>query len=122
MVFCCYEAASCLLRSFKDKLSDTKNSRILVYATISLFLHILHRANTIFDEDSNDEESLCQLLRVNIRDLLRYWVVCGDVIGGSFFGGSFFGGGVKYARTTHKELRKEEQELKVSEAIMVFLF
>ena len=117
MVFRCYEAASCLLRSFKDKLNDAKNSRILVYATISLFLHILHRANTIFDGDSNDEESLCQLLRVNIRDLLRYWVVCGDVIGGSFFGG-----GVKYARTTHKELSKEEQELKVSEAIMVFLF
>ena len=116
-MFRCYEAASCLLRSFKDKLSDTKNSRILVHATISLFLHILHRANTIFDGNSNDHEGLCQLLRVNIRDLLNDWVVCGGVIGGSFFGG----GVKKYAGTTTIELKKEEQELKVSEASMVFL-
>ena len=114
-MFRCYEAASCLLRSFKDKLNDSKNSRILVYATISLFLHILHRTNTIFDGNSNDHERLCQLLRVNIRDLLNDWVVHGDVIGGSFFGG-----GMKYVGTTYQELKKEEQELKVSETIMVF--
>ena len=115
MVFRCYKAASCLLRSFKDKLNDTENSRILIHATIYLFLHILHRANTIFDGNSNDHESLCQLLRVNIRDLLNDWVVCGDVIGGSFFGK-----GVKYAGITTLGLKKEEQELKVSEAIIVF--
>ena len=114
-MFRCYEAASCLLRSFKDKLKDSNNSRILVYATISLFLHILHRTNTIFDGNSNDHERLCQLLRVNIRDLLNDWVLRGDVIGGSFFGG-----GVKYAGITYQELKKEEQELKVSETIMVF--
>ena len=89
---------------------------MLVYATISLFLHILHRANTIFDGNSNDHERLCQLLRVNIRDLLNDWVLCGYVIGGSFFGG----GVKKYGGITYQELKKEEQELKVSETIMVF--
>ena len=74
---------------------------------ISLFLHILHRAN-IFDGKTNDQESLCQILRVNVQDLLKDWVVRSDIVGGSFFGAA-----VKFAGTVYQELRKEDEELEV---------
>ena len=74
---------------------------------ISLFLHILHRAN-IFDEKTNDQESLCQILRDNVQDLLKDWVVRGDIVGGSFFGAA-----VRFAGKAYQELRKEDEELEV---------
>lgn len=112
VLFHCFNAANCLLESFKDKLNDSKNAKILVNSMVSLFIYILHRART-YPERTNDQQNLCQILIVTVRDLLRYWVVRGDVIGGSFFGG-----GVKYAGSTTQELKKEEPELKVSEAIL----
>ena len=72
----------------------------------SLFLHILHRAN-IFDEKTNDEENFCQMLRDNVQDLLKDWVVRGDIVGGSFFGAA-----VRFTGTSH-ELKKEDEELDV---------
>ena len=107
VLFRCFNAANCLLESFKDKLNDSKNAKILVNLMVSLFMYILYRART-YPERTNDQQNLCQFLIVTVRDLLHDWVVRGDVIGGSFFGG-----GVKYAGTTYQELKKEEQELKV---------
>ena len=70
---------------------------------ISLFLHILHRAN-IFDGKTNNQESFCQILRVNVQDLLKDWVVRGDIVGGSFFGAA-----VKLAGTAYQELKKRRR-------------
>ena len=73
----------------------------------SLFLHILHRVN-IFNGKTNDQESLCQILRDNVQDFLKDWVFRGDIVGGSFFGAA-----VKFAGTAYQELRKEDEELEV---------
>lgn len=95
------------MQSFIEALNNSKNAEIFVTLTISLFLHILHRAKA-FEEKTNEQENLCKKLRDNTRMLMKEWVVCPGVIGGSIFGSS-----VKYAGSVPQELKKEEQELKV---------
>ena len=107
MLFRCSDAAVCLLASFKERLDDSNNAKILVKSMISLFLHILHIAN-IFDGKTNDQESLCQILRVNVQDLLNDWVGCSGIVGGSFFGAA-----VRFTETAYQELRKKVEELEV---------
>ena len=48
------------------------------------------------------------MLRDNVQDLLKDWVVHSDIVSGSFFGA-----GVKFAGTAYQELRKEDEELEV---------
>lgn len=84
-------------------MNDSNNAKVFVTFTLSLFLHILHKAKTYSDEPSNDQKSLCNALIRNVRTLLKNWVVHRDVIGGSFFGGSI----------SYGKLRKEDIELKV---------
>ena len=84
------------------------NSFVIVVSIVSLFLYILQRVKEVDGEWTNDQENLCQKLRYNIRELLKDWVMCPDVIGGSFFGGNVCDGG----KNTQK-LRKGEQELEV---------
>ena len=89
------------------RLNSSKDAEILATSMVCLFLHLLYRAN-IFGDKTNDQESLCHVLRDNTRKLLKTWVVHPDVIGGSFFGGEVIGDG----RTIQK-LKNESKELKV---------
>lgn len=75
---------------------------------ISLFIDILFKAK-MFQNQANNQDTLCQSLTVNVRELLKDWVAHRDVIGGSFFGAS-----LKHAgRTYQQELRREDDELEV---------
>lgn len=103
----CSEAAIFLMKSFMIRLNSSKDAKILVTSMVCLFLHLLYKANT-YGEKTNDQESLCHVLRDNTRELLKTWVVHPDVIGGSFFGGEVIAG-----RRTIQKLKNESKELKV---------
>ena len=92
------------MESFKESLSNSRNTEIFVTLVVSLFLHILHRAKA-FNDKTNDQESYCQILKDKTRELLNNWVVCAVVIGEYLFDGE--------SEHLEAKLEKFEQELKV---------
>ncbi|XP_019850404.1 PREDICTED: E3 ubiquitin-protein ligase rnf213-alpha-like [Amphimedon queenslandica] len=110
------DATTFLYESFRDKINFSINAEILVESTISLYLHILFKAK-MFQDQTNNQDTLCQRLTLSARELLMDWVARKDVIGGSFFGAS-----LKYAGTIHQELRKENDELKFWKELLFIKF
>ena len=87
------------MESFKESLNISRNTEIFVTSMVSLFLHILHRAES-FNDKTNDQESYCQILKDKTRELLKNWVVCANVVD-------------REAEPLEAKLEKLEQELKV---------
>ena len=103
----CSEATVYLVKSFKERINHSNNSKTLVTLSVSLFIHILYKVMKYGDEETEDQKGLCEYLRECVQVLLKFWVVHGEVIGGSFFGGELRNYG------SFKMLIKEEAELKV---------
>lgn len=95
------------MESFRIRLNSSKDAEILATSMVYLFLHLLYRANKYSDK-TNDQNTLCHVLRDNTRELLKTWVIHSDVIGGSFFGGEVIAGVRKI-----QKLKSESKELKV---------
>ena len=101
------EATVLLTNSFKEKITYSDGSKILVTLSISLFIYILYRVMRYGDEETNQQKKLCDYLRDKVKLLLKTWVASHFVIGGSFFGGSLRNLGYQ------RELAQENSELKV---------
>ena len=72
-------------------------------------LYIVYKIR-LLENQNQDSTSLIEDLKSKVEEMLKEWIVLGDVIGGSFFGFS-----VKYSGSIPTELEKEDQELKVNE-------
>lgn len=72
-------------------------------------LYIVYKTK-LLENQNQDSTSLIEDMKSKVEEMLKEWIVLGDVIGGSFFGFS-----VKYSGLIPAELKKEDQELKVSE-------
>ena len=72
-------------------------------------LYIVYKTK-LLENQNQDSTSLMEDMKSKVEEMLKEWIVLGDVIGGSFFGFS-----VKYSGLIPAELKKEDQELKVSE-------
>ena len=74
-------------------------------------LYIVYKTR-LLENQNKDSASLIEDMKSKVEEMLKEWIVLGDVIGGSFFGFS-----VKYSGQMPTELKKEDQELKVNKTL-----
>ena len=74
-------------------------------------LYIVYKTR-LLENQNKDSASLIEDMKSKVEEMLKEWIVLGDVIGGSFFGFS-----VKYSGPMQTELKMEDQELKVDETL-----